>query len=198
MGEGREGEGLKDRLFLTVCVHPVRALLPHDVSMESSPGLYSPHIIGHLCLDQLRYLERTSSQKERRKATVKRTRGNASDEGGDKKCGEGQRYKRGQQNQSGLCGKPGDPGSRMQGFHGALALQRTRGERHQTSEVWPQTTASVFIHCSPRSAHVHTPPTPSTPTPHLSLHPHSSRGCCWFSGIGFSSSESIKNGFEKP
>lgn len=64
---------------------------------------------------------------------------------------------------------------RMQGFHGALVLQRTRGERHQTSEVWPQTTASVFIPAlhsptlcpRPHSTHPLDPYASSFPAPTL-------------------------------
>jgi hypothetical protein len=69
-GWGREGrkKGWKELppgWFLTVHLYLVRALLPQDVSMESSPGLFCPHTIGPARWDQPWNLERTSSQKER-------------------------------------------------------------------------------------------------------------------------------------
>lgn len=57
----------------------------------------------------------------------------------------------------------------MQGFHEAPVLQRTKAGGHQTSELWPQTTA--FTPCSSQSHALPTPilhPSPRPPRPSFS------------------------------
>lgn len=102
MGRGRRLKGAASGRFLTVYMHPVRALLPQDFSMGKRSGCLPPHTIHPVQCDQLCYLESAPSQKARDKEKVRRIAGNASDEEGNENCSEEQRYKRGQQNKSGV------------------------------------------------------------------------------------------------
>lgn len=84
MGRGRRLKGAASGRFLTVCMHPVRALLPQDFSMGKRSGCLPPHTIHPVQCDQLCYLESAPSQKARDKEKVRRIAGNASDEEGNK------------------------------------------------------------------------------------------------------------------